>query len=146
MIMRLACILILATTSASAQLARNIPEFAAIANQPFTNLFATVAPKMSQRLVSDPSTYTQAIRSHNTLPRDGTNRTALATNVAPTRGASWATLAAITNDLPFAARLDVYDGPQGKGWCLVAEALLGTNTLRRTRNVGPEIWRSHPWQ
>jgi hypothetical protein len=38
-------------------------------------------------------------------------------------------------------RIDVYDGPKGKGYVLSASIAYGTDVYTMSRNVGPETWR-----
>ena len=40
--------------------------------------------------------------------------------------------------LPARLRLDVYDGPQGKGWSATLQVKYGGNIYERTKGVGPE--------
>jgi len=47
--------------------------------------------------------------------------------------------------LPAALRIDVYDGPDGRGWAIVIEFLHAGTLWRRVINVGPETSRSKPW-
>lgn len=47
--------------------------------------------------------------------------------------------------MPAAMVIDVYDGPQGKGWqATVFVRVLGT-VYSRTQQVGPETWRNRAW-
>ena len=52
------------------------------------------------------------------------------------------------DSLPFPARLrlDVYDGPQGKGWQAMLQVRYQGNVYERVRQVGPETYRTHDWQ
>lgn len=49
-------------------------------------------------------------------------------------------------DLPAAmvtsVRVDVYDGPQGAGYVIIARA----GAFERRVNVGPELWREQDWR
>jgi hypothetical protein len=42
-------------------------------------------------------------------------------------------------------RVDVYDGPAGKGYTLTVEAVHDGTLRRRTVNVGPETYRERDW-
>ena len=46
--------------------------------------------------------------------------------------------------LPARLRLDVYDGPQGKGWSATLQVRYNGNTHERTKGVGPES-RDNDW-
>lgn len=52
-------------------------------------------------------------------------------------------------NLPCCLWIDVYDGPQGKGFVVTAEVSLTINgrvlTWQRAVNEGPETWRSFNW-
>jgi hypothetical protein len=48
--------------------------------------------------------------------------------------------------LPMAIRVDVYDGPLGKGYVGVVYARWDTTIYVRSHNSGPETWRTDPWR
>jgi hypothetical protein len=48
--------------------------------------------------------------------------------------------------LPASLRLDVYDGPQGKGYTWIVEATHNGVIWRRSLHVGPETYRTEPWR
>jgi hypothetical protein len=41
--------------------------------------------------------------------------------------------------------VDVYDGPNGKGWCATVWAFFNGKLYSRSHNVGPESWRTKAW-
>lgn len=47
--------------------------------------------------------------------------------------------------IPMALRMDVYDGPQGKGYVGTVWARWAGNTYTRSQNFGPEDWRTQAW-
>lgn len=47
--------------------------------------------------------------------------------------------------LPARLRIDVYNGPQGWGWVATLRVLYNGNIYERSRNVGPETWRTQAW-
>jgi len=47
---------------------------------------------------------------------------------------------------PARLRIDVYDGPEGHGWQAVLEVKYKGNIYTRTKQVGPETYRTHGWQ
>jgi hypothetical protein len=51
------------------------------------------------------------------------------------------------NTLPLPARLriDVYNGPLGQGWVATLQVRYDGNVYERSRNVGPETWRTKAW-
>ena len=60
---------------------------------------------------------------------------------------SWPALVGVApSDLSgLACEVHEYDGPQGRGWCLMATAQIGKLTMRRVVHHGPETWREAPW-
>lgn len=42
-------------------------------------------------------------------------------------------------------RTDVYVGPRGSGFAVVAQIKIGQRTIARVRQHGPETWREHDW-
>lgn len=57
-------------------------------------------------------------------------------------------IGAALDAVPFPCRLriDVYDGPQGDGWCATLQVKYSGNVYERSAQVGPEDWRQHNWQ
>ena len=49
------------------------------------------------------------------------------------------------DSIPCALRVDIYDGPSGKGWVLFIFVRFNGQLYRRGLNVGPESSRSHGW-
>jgi hypothetical protein len=47
--------------------------------------------------------------------------------------------------MPTRSQIDVYDGPQGKGWTWTVEATHNGQLWRRVHHVGPETARVKPW-
>jgi hypothetical protein len=48
-------------------------------------------------------------------------------------------------NIPAALKIDVYDGPQGKGWCATIYIRYNGTLYSRSRNVGPESERTEAW-
>lgn len=46
---------------------------------------------------------------------------------------------------PCSFQVDVYDGPTGKGYVATVEVLYGGTLYSRSRNVGPETYRTVAW-
>lgn len=42
-------------------------------------------------------------------------------------------------------RVDVYDGPQGKGFVVIVQSQLNGATWQKSINYGPEAYRNQPW-
>lgn len=47
--------------------------------------------------------------------------------------------------MPARLRIDVYNGPQGGGWAATLQVLYNGNVYERSRNIGPETWRTGAW-
>jgi hypothetical protein len=47
---------------------------------------------------------------------------------------------------PAAIWMDAYDGPLGTGYVASVRATFNGVTWQRSQNVGPETWRTQPWQ
>lgn len=47
--------------------------------------------------------------------------------------------------LPARLKLDVYDGPQGKGWVAVLQVKYNGNVYQRAKQVGPETGHTQDW-
>lgn len=48
--------------------------------------------------------------------------------------------------LPAAVKVDVYDGPQGKGYCATLYVRFNGVLYSRAQNVGPEAFRTYGWR
>lgn len=53
---------------------------------------------------------------------------------------------ALPATLGFVLRIDVYDGPAGKGYVATVEAKKNGVIYERARNVGPEAFRTFAWR
>jgi len=47
--------------------------------------------------------------------------------------------------LPARLRIDVYNGPLGHGWAATLQVRYDGNVYERSRNSGPETWRTEAW-
>lgn len=52
----------------------------------------------------------------------------------------------LPRDMRVAIRVDVYDGPGGTGYVIIAELEHDSQCWRRAINAGPETWREYDWQ
>lgn len=93
--------------------------------------------------------YFQALRSHSTVPANGQlaapdRLSARPTDQTESLAALWSG-ADLPGAVPFALTINVYDGPQGRGWEAVIEMLDGAQLWRRVVNSGPEVYRESAW-
>lgn len=51
----------------------------------------------------------------------------------------------LPNVTDYSVRVDVYDGPDGKGFVVVYETVLDGVVYQMVENYGPETWRGHGW-
>lgn len=94
--------------------------------------------------------YWQGIITHNTPPDDGASTPADYTRKPTDQAERWSDIFtganALPANIPCQIRVDVYDGPLGKGWTVTLSGTKGGNYYWKTWNVGPETWRQHDWQ
>ena len=88
--------------------------------------------------------YWQGRRTHTLDPADGTEvlpdiGTACPPDSEP-YPASWR-----SQTYPMSLQLDVYDGPQGKGYLALVQVTINGPAWRRIAQVGPETQRVRPW-
>ena len=93
--------------------------------------------------------YFQALASHSSAPADGNvavpdRLTAGPTDQAETCAFMWQQLA-LAGALNYSTRVDVYDGPQGKGYLHTVSVILSGQLWERTLNTGPEAYREAAW-
>lgn len=87
----------------------------------------------------------QGLTSHTVTPADGEEeRPDIGAQHPHDQAAEWPP-ALRTALLPFAATVDVYDGPRGKGYTVTLEVMIEGEPWRRTENHGPETWLARPW-
>ncbi|MCC7360509.1 MAG: hypothetical protein IT317_13590 [Anaerolineales bacterium] len=92
----------------------------------------------------------QALDSHAVPPEDGKLVAPDLLLAGPTDQGEkaaylWQQLA-LDAALPYAVRVDVYQGPRGWGYVLTVSATLDKQEWARTINTGPETWRESDWQ
>lgn len=92
--------------------------------------------------------YAQALPIVSETPADGNTKAPDQTTSKPTDQAeSWEDLA---TDLPSEVmnriQIDVYDGPNGKGYVAVLRYIVSGTLYRKDINYGPESYRDEDWQ
>lgn len=138
-----------ASPSAQAQVVTPPSELATI-----DSLLATYLPKFSNyesNYLLTKGRYYQALWSHSTAPA---NLALVAPDLLAFKPTDqleswqslWDTLAVIGGKSPCRMRIDVYDGPQGKGYVVTVEAILNGTSWSRSINIGNETWRDRAWQ
>ena len=94
--------------------------------------------------------YWQGIITPGTIPDDGASVAADYTRKPTDQANRWADVFsgadALPASIPAQIRVDVYDGPLGKGWVLTVSGTKSGNLYTKAWNVGPETWRAHAWQ
>jgi hypothetical protein len=89
--------------------------------------------------------YWQGLKTHTVTPADGEEERPDVDTKHPTdQSEPWPPH--LRNELlPFAAVVDVYDGPPGLGYTVTLEVVIEGQPWRRTESYGPESWREQPW-
>lgn len=94
--------------------------------------------------------YWQGILTPTNPPDDGGTVAADWTRKPTDQAERWADTFtganALPANIPAQIRVDVYDGPAGKGWTVTLTGTKGGSRYWRTWNVGPETQRAHDWQ
>jgi hypothetical protein len=92
--------------------------------------------------------YWQGIESHGTLPDDGVSKAPDLTKKPTDQLDRWLDFFSgysLPATWPISVRIDVYDGPQGKGWVVVLRFTKNGQTWQRSWNFGPETFREQAW-
>ncbi len=110
-----------------------------------TNVLSQLAT-LQPGYLSSKARYWQGLPTHTIIPADGL---ATAPNLLskPTYQAeTWLTFGLILPALmECSLSVSQYSGPSGKGYVLHADAISSGVRYRRSENVGPAAWLSHPW-
>ena len=119
-----------------------MPDFSSIDTKIAAHLAAV---EVAQReAFSADGKYVQLLESHTAAPAIG--KTASADRqVKPegrTKGRAELKLVAPTE---WSERIDIYEGPEGKGYVTTFTVLEGKKKWSKSVNVGPETWREAQW-
>lgn len=96
--------------------------------------------------------YWQGLWTHNVAPADGVTVAPNNLDASPTdQPISWRKFKAdyrltMLAKLPMAIRMDVYDGPRGKGYVATCRVGYNGKVYERAAQVGPETELAHGWQ
>jgi len=66
-------------------------------------------------------------------------------NVPPSEQGTWANIQNFPLTICYRARIDNYDGPQGKGFVGTVQVKFNGTIYERSQNHGPEPWRIQAW-
>lgn len=93
--------------------------------------------------------YWQGIATPQVVPSNVTLTTPDLTLKPTDQSSRWADVfsgaKALPNKWPAQIRIDVYDGPLGKGWTLTITVNDSNGTSFKVWNFGPETWRAQDW-
>lgn len=109
----------------------------------------TVVNRQATYAANHSGRYWQGLRSHSNFPIDAIESLADQLDNHPTdQPETWHD--AINNlpvNWPCALVMDVYQGPQGWGYCASVYVYVSqlSRIYSRSQNVGPETWRTRPW-
>ena len=114
------------------------------ANAAFSELEASMATFQSNYLQAN-GRYWQGIKTPQVPPKDGQKKS-LEKNIRPSDQAQdWTAAPGLSLQYPIAMAVHTYLGPQGHGYVLRGEVVIGQDTWFRVKNVGPENYRTHDW-
>ena len=89
--------------------------------------------------------YWQGLKS-STTPKDGVDVLPLLAEIAvPTNQVEGWPLDILSTPIPMSLTVDVYDGPDGKGYVVRSEVQIGADVYTMAANVGPEKYRDQMW-
>ena len=115
------------------------------------NFWALYGPEIISRqnaYLAAHGIYWQGLQSHGTLPDDGVETAPDLTNKPTDQLERWLDFFqgySIPATWPIAVRIDVYDGPLGKGWTVCLRFTKNGATWERVWNFGPETSREKAW-
>src|SRR3989304_5055575 len=94
--------------------------------------------------------YMQALWSHSAPPADGALvapdlLASKPTDQAESLADLWSAVVIASGEIPVRLRIDVYDGPDGKGYVIIVECIVAARTYTRSINTGGEKWREQAW-
>jgi hypothetical protein len=112
-------------------------------------LLSTKFPQLQARqsvYFTNKGRYFQGISTNNT-PVDPAEAAPILTRKPADQAESWTDVGiTMPATIPVRLWIDVYDGPNGKGWTLGAEVIIGTNTFRTcVDGAGNEV-RAYDWR
>lgn len=91
--------------------------------------------------------YWQGLATHTLLPADGLELPPDRLGTRPTdQPETWAEVGAMPAIMPMSLTIDVYDGPQGQGYCATVRVTIGLRVWTRAQQFGPEAWRAFGWR
>ena len=89
--------------------------------------------------------YWQGLASHSVVPSDGKSVDVDLLKKPHDQVEGWADVGITQGRLPFSVKVDVYDGPRGKGYIVLFEIKKGKELYQKRVDLGPE-GRSHDWK
>jgi len=90
--------------------------------------------------------YWQGLPTHAEPPRDGSDVDPDRWNdKAPGHSLSWRDIGGVSNRMMSQMWIDIYNGPQGKGYVVTLRFRHGLDEWTRSINTGPETFKEQPW-
>ena len=87
--------------------------------------------------------YWQGLKT-GTAPKDGADEMPSVTAVPTDQVEPWP-IDILASPMPMGLTVDVYDGPDGKGYVVRSEVQIGADVYTMASNVGPEKHREQAW-
>lgn len=115
---------------------------------PYIEKFAADLDSFQEAFKAQYGIYAQMLSPFAAVPADG--KADLPTDILkyPTSGVTADAVWKVTGleAFPASIRIDVYDGPRGKGYVLVFDTKFNGQLFTKSINVGPEAYRTTDWQ
>lgn len=110
-------------------------------------LWAAVQARQDTYAANHGGKFWQGLVTHTITPADGFEALPDIGLACPTDQAGEPYPLAIRQTvMPMSLRLDVYDGPFGRGYVATVRVLIGGVLYERSAQVGPEAWRAVGWR
>lgn len=122
------------------------PAVLAKADSLFGDAIGAIASVQEAYAKSRGGRFWQGLDTHPVKPADGQPAPPDLDRKPTDQAESWRDLGiALPATTEISYRVDVYDGPLGRGWVFIAQFRVGTNVLTRAEARGPEAHRTLDW-
>lgn len=89
--------------------------------------------------------FAQLAPTHSHVPEELTSPDNADARI-PSEPVCWLDLGSLPDEMRSCLTIEIYEGPLGHGFVVIARALAEGKVWRMAVNVGPELWRSHNWK
>ena len=110
------------------------------------NAVAIQLPSLQDSYLNEKGRYFQCLLSPSTVPGDGGEQPHNPTVRPPHQLRDWDGVGiTLPANAKASMRIDTYNGPEGRGYCIVAQVKVGVKTYIKCINTGPEVYRNQAW-